>query len=199
MLLLNNSQYIMFKFKGMKVLTQVSTKNLKNHAQPNLQKQGLSISPSTYNWLDNIHIYSGKSRQPADIAHELGIPTGAVINPIVCGLGDDELVVVLMAGDKGCDPEQVSKALSRAGDRVMRLNETQINQRIGINLENLFAIQLAEQMPVVIDASLKRFDKLYSKAGGRKCLIETTYAEIKTLTKGIVSYGLSSAGPIAHT
>jgi len=157
------------------------------------------MSPPAYNWLDNIFIYSGKSRRPAEIALELGIPTGAVINPIVCSIGDDDLVIILMAGDKACDPQQVSRALARAGETVTHLNETEIAQRIGTNLENLFAIQLAEQMPVIIDASLKRFDKLYSKAGGRKCLIETTYGEIKVLTKGIVSYGLSSPGPFPHT
>ena len=49
-------------------------------------------------------------------------------------------------------------------------------------------------MPTVLDASLKRFDRLYSRAGNRQCLIETSYDELKTMTGALVSYALAPKG-----
>jgi len=171
--------------------------DFKAHPLPDSSDKGASLdlptSPAPYNWLDNIHIVSGVSRKTADIAGELGIKMGAVINPVICSIGDNSHAVVLMAGDMACDPIHISRTLGRPGLSVSRLKEDQIVKLTGMSHEDLFPLQLALDMPVIIDASLKRFDMLYSRAGSPKCLIETTYQDLKELTQGIVSYAVSSA------
>jgi len=146
-----------------------------------------------HNWLDNIHIISGRSRRPADIAVELDIELGAIINPIMCRIGENNHVIVLMASDMACDPLQVSRALNQAHLPVSRLTGAEITTLTGASLEEQFPLQLAFEMPVVIDASLKRFESLYSQAGSRKCVIETSFSDLKDLTAGIVSYAISGA------
>jgi len=144
-----------------------------------------------YNWLDNIHIISGLSRRPADIAVELNIELGSIINPIMCRIGENNHVIVLMSSDMACDPLQVSRALNQAHLPVSRLTGAEITTLTGATLDEQFPLQLAFDMPVVIDASLKRFASLYSQAGSRKCVIETSFSDLKDLTAGIVSYAVA--------
>lgn len=47
-------------------------------------------------------------------------------------------------------------------------------------------------MQTILDASLKRFDVLYSRAGSTQCLIATTFDELKSITGGTISYALAS-------
>lgn len=141
-------------------------------------------------WLDNVHIVSGASRLCADIAAEMRVAPGAVVNIVLCKTGDRP-TMVLMAGDMACDADQVGRALNLTGAPVSRLSDAEIQDLTGADADRLFTIPLAQKWPTVMDASLQRFDKLYTRAGGRSCLIETSYQELKTLTGAIVSYALA--------
>ena len=151
--------------------------------------------PSPPDWLDHIHIITGDAIQAKDIASELNVKTGAIITPMLCRVvkAQDQLVLVLMAGDMACDPAQVSKALKQPNAQIDRLSEAEITQLTGDSSEFLFPIQLSSEMTVVLDASLQRFPSLFSRAGSRKCMIETTYKDLKELTSGLVSYALSGS------
>ena len=141
-------------------------------------------------WLDNIHVVSGKSRLCADIAAEMQVPLGSIINIVLCKVAE-RTVVVLMAGDMPCDAEQVSRALNMVGAPVSRLNDAEITDHTGAGIDRLYTIPLAQKWPTVMDASLQRFDALYTRAGSTQCLIKTPYEELKALTGAIVSYALA--------
>ncbi len=140
--------------------------------------------------LDNIHILTTPSRSVADIAGELDVEEGAVINPLLCSV-EGQAILVLMAGDKACDAEQVSKVLNAKGEAEL-LSADAIEALIGAGIDSLFPLELAENVPTILDASLKRFDLLYSRAGNAKCLIATTFDELKSLTEGVISYAVAS-------
>lgn len=140
--------------------------------------------------LDNIHILATANRSTADIAREMDVAEGGIINAILCSL-KDEPVMVLMAGDKACDASQVSRVLHKQGDVSMMSNDA-IVELIGGGIDSLFPLELAQTVPTILDASLKRFDTLYSRAGNPKCLIATSFDELKTLTKGTISYAVAS-------
>ncbi|MFC1672760.1 aminoacyl-tRNA deacylase [Pseudomonadota bacterium] len=145
---------------------------------------------SDADWLDQIHVVSADSRRGADVAHEMSVPAGAIVNAIACSV-NEEPVLVLMAGDMACDAEHVARALNRVGAQVTRLKDEALTALTGKDADKLFPIEWAGEVPTIMDASLKRFDRLYSRAGARNCLIETSYDELKTLTRAIVSYALA--------
>lgn len=157
---------------------------------PGLEDQtGVDLS-----WLDNVHVVSGASRLCADIAAEMRVEPGAIVNIVLCKIIDqsgEHPTVVLMAGDMPCDAEQVPRALNLTGAPVSRLTNAEIKDLTGADADRLFTIPLAQKWPTVMDASLQRFDKLYTRAGGRSCLIETSYGELKALTGALVSYALA--------
>lgn len=141
-------------------------------------------------WLDNIHVVSGTSRLCVDIAAEMQVAHGSILNIVLCKVGDQP-TMVLMAGDMACDAMQVSRAFNMTGVQVSRLSDAVIAELTGSSADHLFTIPLAQQWPTVMDASLQRFDKLYTRAGSPRCLIETSYTELKVLTGAIVSYALA--------
>ncbi|MBL4614691.1 MAG: hypothetical protein JKY27_07455 [Magnetovibrio sp.] len=140
--------------------------------------------------LDNIHILASASRSAVGIAHEMNVEEGAVINPILCQVANQS-TLIMMAGDKACDAAQVCRVLNIKGS-VTTLGNEAIVALTGSDIDDLFVLELAQGMPTILDASLKRFVMLYSRAGSPKCLIETTFNELKILTGGIISYAVAS-------
>lgn len=141
-------------------------------------------------WLDNVYVVSGTSRLCGDIAAEMSVPPGSIINIVLCHVGEQPSIV-LMAGDMPCDADQVSRAFNLGNVPVSRLSDAEVAQLTGTSVDSLFTIPLAQKWPTVMDASLQRFDKLYTRAGSRSCLIETSYTQLKKLTGAIVSYALA--------
>ena len=164
-------------------------------------EHGACAATGSQDWLDNIYVVSGRSRLAADLAKELEVEIGSIVNPVLCRVGDAALgleettVLVLMASDMACDAAQVSRTLRRTGHPVSRLTDDEISSFTDdLGQDGLFPILLAATLPTVLDASLKRFDRIYSRAGTRQCLIETSYDELKTFTDGLVSYALAPKG-----
>jgi len=140
--------------------------------------------------LDNVHILACSTRSISDIAEELGTEEGAIVNPIICTV-NGQPVLVMMAGDKACDPSQVSRVLNLHGPVIMMTHD-QIVQLTGSGVEALYPVELAERIPTILDASLKRFNLLYSRAGCARCLIATSFSELSRLTDGVISYAVAS-------
>ena len=146
-------------------------------------------SASLSNLLDNIHILATPTRSIAELAQELDVPKGAIINPVLCAVAGKP-TLVLMAGDKACDAAQVARVLNMKGT-VSMMSDQDIEALTGAGIDQLFPVDLSKHVPTVLDASLKRFDTVYSRAGNVKCLIATSFAELKSLTGGVISYAVA--------
>lgn len=83
------------------------------------------MSISLTDLLDNIHILTTTSRLALDIAHEMNVAEGAIINPILCAVGGQS-VLILMAGDKACDASQIPRVLNIKGN-VKMLNDEEVS------------------------------------------------------------------------
>ena len=140
--------------------------------------------------LDNVHILTCSTRSIPDIAAEMGTDEGAVVNAIMCEVGG-QAAMVLMAGDKACDAGQVSRVLNVKG-AVTMMSEDGVVKLTGSGINDLFPVELAERIPTILDASLKRYDVLYSRAGNGHCIIATSFRELQQLTKGVISYAVAS-------
>jgi|GEM_PF-1980231 len=140
--------------------------------------------------LDNVYILTCSTRSIPDIAAEMGADEGAVVNAILCVVAGQP-AMVLMAGDKACDAGQVGRVLNAQGAVVM-MNEDDVVNLTGSSINDLYPVELAERIPTILDASLKRFEVLYSRAGSGRCLIATSFRELQHLTKGVISYAVAS-------
>lgn len=142
-------------------------------------------------WLDNVHIVSEDVQQTDLVAKALDVEPGALVHALVCLVGT-EPVLVLMAGDMPCDPAQIARVRNARGSAVTRLNAAQILDFCENDaLTAHFPVALSTTMPTIMDASLQRFDALYTRAGAPTCYVRTTYGELKIATQATISYALA--------
>ncbi|HEY9081523.1 YbaK/EbsC family protein [Magnetovibrio sp.] len=131
------------------------------------------------------------ARTAAEAAQALGVEQGAIAKTLVFTVGN-RYVVALVAGDHQCNEEQLPKVFHLQGD-VVKPSADLVRAVTGFSIGGVSPVGQVSKLPTAIDASLKRFDKIYAAAGHPHCVFETSVDELKTLTNGLVSYAVGKA------
>lgn len=129
------------------------------------------------------------ARSAAEAAQALGVAQGQIVKSLVFTVGT-RYVMALVAGDHKCREDQLPRALNLAG-AVVRPGADLVRAVTGFSIGGVAPVGLTAKLPVVIDASLKRFDKVYAAAGHTHCVFETSVGELKKMTGGLVSYAVA--------
>lgn len=122
------------------------------------------------------------ARTAKDAAEALGCPLGAIVKSLVFVCGD-EPVMALVAGDRQCKIEELRVALGRTG-KVRRADADAVRAATGFAIGGVAPVGHATRLPVAIDDSLRRFDRVYAAAGHTHCVFETTAEELVRMTGG---------------
>lgn len=138
---------------------------------------------------DNVHELSQTARSAADAAKALGVEQGAIVKSLVFTVGN-RYVLALVSGDHLCQEDQLAKNFQMEGD-VIRPTADLVRAVTGFTIGAVSPAGMVSKLPTSIDASLKRFDKLYAAAGHTHCVFETSVDDLKMLTGGMVSYALA--------
>jgi len=138
---------------------------------------------------DAVRELSDTARSAAEAAQALGVEQGAIVKTLVFTVGN-RYVLALVAGDHQCCEDQLPKIFQLQGD-VVRPSADLVRAVTGFSIGGVSPVGLVSKLPTAIDASLKRFDKIYAAAGHTHCVFETSVEELKTLTGGLVSYAVA--------
>ncbi len=144
---------------------------------------------------DKVQELSATARTASDAAEALGVEQGAIVKTLVFTVGN-RYVLALVSGENQCQEDQLPKVFNLDGD-VIRPDADLVRGVTGFAIGGVSPVGLEAKLPTAIDASLKRFDKIYAAAGHTHCTFETTVEELKTLTDGVVSYAVAKAAPKA--
>ncbi len=120
-----------------------------------------------------------------EAAEALGVELGAIVKSLLFLVGPDP-VLVLVAGDRRCDPEVLPQLTGLEGE-VRKADAATVQKVTGFSIGGVAPVGSLTPLPTVIDASLGRFPRLYAAAGHPHCLFETTLDELIFLTGGKVS------------
>jgi len=126
-----------------------------------------------------------------DVAKALSVEVGAVVKTLTYTVGN-RYVLALVAGNHQCKTEQLPRVLSLEGT-VIRPTGDLVRAITGFPTGGISPIGLVAKLPMAIDASLKKFEKIYVSAGHSHCVFATTVDELKQLTGGVITYAV--AGP----
>lgn len=118
-------------------------------------------------------------------------PVGAVAKTEMLLVGGTAVLTVV-SGDHALKTEHIPKILSLPGE-VSAPSDGQVGALTGYAPDEIPPIGLKARLPVVIDANLKRFDDFYAPAGSAGAYVRLTMAELKRLTRGILSFNLADA------
>lgn len=129
---------------------------------------------------------SETARTAEDAAKALNCPLGAIVKSLVFVL-EGAPVMALIAGDRRCDTAALARALGRDGQKVRRADADVVRAATGFAIGGVAPVGHAEALPVVIDASLGRFETVYAAAGHPHCVFATTLEELLRITPGVAS------------
>lgn len=133
------------------------------------------------------------ARTAEDAAKALGCPVGAIIKSLAFAIGN-RFIMALVAGDHQCIEENLPKALNLPGT-VRRPQASEVKGITGFSIGGVAPVGLLHALPIVIDASLKRFDLLHAAAGHPNCVFPVTVDALKAMTGGIVSHNVARPMP----
>ena len=119
-----------------------------------------------------------------DAANALLVPVGAIVKSLLFIINNENKeipVVTLIAGDKKCKIELISKVLDVSGT-VRRPNAEEVKKITGYSIGGVSPIGLSKSIKLIIDTSLKRFDKIWSAAGHPHCVFSASFTQLKDIT-----------------
>lgn len=138
---------------------------------------------------DNIIALDDAARTAEAAAQAAACPLGAIAKSLVFAIGT-RFVMALVAGDHRCIEDNLPKALNIQG-KVRRPQASEVKGITGFTIGGVAPIGLSHKLPVVIDASLKRFDTVYAAAGHPNCIFPSRVADLARLSGGIISHNIA--------
>ena len=129
------------------------------------------------------------ARSAEDAAKSLGVELGSIVKSLVFAI-DKRFVVALLAGDHKCKEENLPRAVNLEG-AVSLPGAEAVRGATGFSIGGVPPVGLPDNLPMVIDTTLKRFEVVYAAAGHPHCIFATTVPDLKRMTGAIVSYNIS--------
>jgi len=124
------------------------------------------------------------ARSAQDAADSIGAELGSIVKSLVFAIAGQP-VMALVAGDRQCDTITLPAALGLTG-KAKRADADMVRAATGFAIGGVAPVAHARSLPMVIDASLARFETVYAAAGHPYCVFATSLAELARLTGGAV-------------
>ena len=137
-----------------------------------------------FNHPDQIVELTDTARSALDASKALNVPVGAIVKTLIFIIddnGENYPVVALVSGDKLCNTRAIPKVLNIEG-KVRRPDADIVKDVTGYSIGGVSPIGLPDGISIIMDASLKRFDKIWSAAGHTHCVFPSTFDELKDMT-----------------
>lgn len=129
---------------------------------------------------DGLSEFAESTKTAEEAAAALGCELGQVVKSLVITAG--EPVMVLVAGDRRADFDAVAEAM---GTRRARMaHPTTVEELTGYATGGVCPFDLPEDIVVLIDDSLTRFDSVYPAAGTACSMVRVTLEQLTAITAG---------------
>ena len=129
------------------------------------------------------------ARTAEDAAKALNARQGAIVKTIVFWIKDCEVkkpVISLVAGDKICDVEELKKEVSFNGVHT-KMEAVEVKKVTGFTIGGVSPVGLINSIPIVIDGSIFRFERVWCAAGHPFFVFSISPRELVSITNGRVS------------
>jgi len=134
---------------------------------------------------------SDTARSAQDAADSIGTELGSIVKSLVFAVAGQP-VMALLAGDRQCDTKALPAELRLEG-KCKRADADLVRDATGFAIGGVAPVAHVLALPIVIDASLARFETVYAAAGHPYCVFATSLAELERLTGGIVTETIAKA------
>ncbi|MEK3741959.1 YbaK/EbsC family protein [Brevibacillus sp. FSL K6-0770] len=115
-------------------------------------------------------------------AAALGSEVGQIAKSILFRSGD-QFALFVAAGDVKIHPKQVKAALGLGKAKMASMEE--VEKVTGYRVGAVCPFALEQEVPVIVDTSLRRFPVVYTAAGIAESLLPVTYEALLAMTNAV--------------
>ena len=121
------------------------------------------------------------ARTAKDAAKALDCNIGAIVKSLLFRAGDD-FILCLVAGDKRCSLNKLKKLKDKKD--ISMASPEEVKTQTGYTIGGVSPVGHLEDVEIVIDNSLERFNELFAAAGHPNCVFKINFINIQKITNG---------------
>mgnify|MGYP006442192589 FL=1 len=128
-------------------------------------------------------ILENSARTAQDAAKALDCNVGAIVKSLLFRTGDD-FILCLVAGDKRCSLNKLKKLKDKKD--ILMASPEEVKTQTGYTIGGVSPIGHINNIEIIIDKSLERFNQLFAAAGHPNCVFKINFINIQKITNGKV-------------
>ena len=128
-----------------------------------------------------VEILKDTAKTAKDAANALNCKEGAIVKSLIFKV-EKEFIICLVSGDKRCSLNKLKKIVSKKD--VSMASAEEVKAQTGFTIGGVSPVGHINDLNIIIDRSLERFQIVYAAAGHPNSIFEINFSKLKDLTKG---------------
>jgi Cys-tRNA(Pro) deacylase len=128
-------------------------------------------------------VLENSARTAQDAATALACDVGAIVKSLLFK-AENTFILCLVAGDKRCSVNKLKKVKDKKD--ISMASPEEVKTQTGYTIGGVSPVGHLEEIEIIIDNSLERFNELFAAAGHPNCVFKTNYNDIQKITNGNV-------------
>ena len=126
-------------------------------------------------------VLENSARTAQDAAMALSCDVGAIVKSLLFKT-EDCFILCLVAGDKRCSLNKLKKIKNK--NNISMASPEDVKTQTGYTIGGVSPIGHLKKIEIILDNSLKRFNKLFAAAGHPNCVFKIDFSQLSDLTTG---------------
>ena len=128
-------------------------------------------------------VLENSARTAKDAATALACDVGAIVKSLLFRT-ESTFILCLVAGDKRCSLNKLKKIKNKRD--ISMATPKDVKTQTGYTIGGVSPVGHLEDIEIIIDNSLERFNELFAAAGHPNCVFKINYNDIQKITNGKV-------------
>ena len=121
------------------------------------------------------------ARTAKDAAQSLNTAVGSIVKSLLLRT-KSSFLLCLIPGDKRCSLNKIKKILNKKD--VCMADVVQVKSQTGFSIGGVSPIAHLNNLKILVDSSLSRFNNVFAAAGHPNCVFKITYLDLIKITNG---------------
>ncbi|MDC1365692.1 YbaK/EbsC family protein [Pelagibacteraceae bacterium] len=126
-------------------------------------------------------ILENSARTAQDAATALNCKVGAIVKSLLFK-AENTFILCLVAGDKRCSLNKLKKIKDKKD--ISMASPEEVKEQTGYTIGGVSPVGHLEEIEIIIDNSLERFNELFAAAGHPNCVFKINFNDIQKITNG---------------
>ena len=126
-------------------------------------------------------VLDNTAKTAREAANALKCEVGAIVKSLLFK-AEGSFLICLIAGDRRCSLNKLKKILQKKD--VSMANADEVKEKTGFSIGGVAPVAHTNNLNVLIDKSLSRFQYIFAAAGHPNCVFKITYSQLIKITKG---------------